>query len=156
MPRPRDETYVVDLCDAVLDRRGSRGHRFEFLRGDPGRSGRRACLPVDVYYPDLRLVVEYHERQHSEPVVLFDRRMTVSGVTRAEQRRLYDARRRSVLPDHDIAVVEFSYAELPHDGRKRLKRSEQDRLVALEVIRVRLAPFLQRAAARTTLESVTP
>lgn len=75
MPRPKDETYIIDLCDEVLGLKASRGHRFEFLRGDPGKNGRRACLPVDAYYAELNLVVEYHERQHSEPVSFFDRRI---------------------------------------------------------------------------------
>jgi len=44
-----DEFYVLDLCDRALAETGRRQHRFEWLLGDPGASGRRAGLPVDGY-----------------------------------------------------------------------------------------------------------
>jgi hypothetical protein len=56
-------------------------------------TGRARKLPVDGYWPTLGLVVEFQEKQHSEAVPLFDRRATVSGVPRGEQRRLYDRRK---------------------------------------------------------------
>jgi hypothetical protein len=90
-----DEAYVLSLCDEILGERGQRQHRFVWLRGDPGATGRRASLPVDAFYPSHALVVEYHERQHDAAVGLFDRRQMVSGVSRGEQRRRYDERRAS-------------------------------------------------------------
>ena len=75
MPRPKDETYIVDICDHILGLKASRGHRFDFLRGDPGKDGIRLPLPVDAYYVELDLVVEYHEHQHYEEVTLFDGRI---------------------------------------------------------------------------------
>lgn len=93
-----DESYLLDLCDTILGHRSHRQYRFDFLLGDPGKGGRRARLPVDGYYEPISLVVEVLEVQHSRPVPLFDRRMTLSGVTRGEQRRRYDARdRKSVV-----------------------------------------------------------
>lgn len=124
-----DEFYVIDLCDEVLGIRASRQHTFDFLRGDgtPGRT-----LPVDAYYPELNLVIEYRERQHTESVVFFDKKATVSGVNRAEQRCIYDQRRRDVLPNNGIRLVVISYSDLKHDRCKRLVR---DRLNDLAVIR---------------------
>ena len=81
---------MVDLCDAILREPASRQHRFDWLRlGDPGRDGRRRTLPVDAYYTGHRLVIEYRERQHEEPVAHFDKpdMLTVSGVHRGIQRR---------------------------------------------------------------------
>jgi hypothetical protein len=132
----RDEHYVIDLCDHVLGITASRQHRFAFLTGDPGRSGRCSLLPVDAYYEPLRLVVEYRERQHSEPVAFMDRRLTISGYGRGEQRRRYDDRRRIVLPQHGIRLVELDCAMFAHDGRKRLRR---DRAADELVIRSRVA-----------------
>ncbi len=34
---PKDEEYVIDVCDQVLGLVASRHHCFEFLRGDTGR-----------------------------------------------------------------------------------------------------------------------
>ena len=104
-----DESYVINLCDEVLGLTASRQHRFDFLRGDSRDGKQGVCLPVDAYYESLNLVVEYNERQHTESVKLFDNKPTVSGVSRGEQRRIYDERRRTVLPQHGINLVIISY-----------------------------------------------
>ena len=134
-----DEAWVIDLCDRVLGQKACRQHRFPFLLGDAGLSGRRASLPVDAYYPGLQLVVEYHERQHTEPVAFFDRRQTVSGMTRGEQRRRYDNLRRQVLPDHGYRLEIIEWRDLAHSASGRLLRSQSD----IEVIRKRLADLLE-------------
>lgn len=126
-----DEWYVINLCDEVLGLSASRQHTFDFLRGD-GTPGKK--LPVDAYYPKLNLVVEYRERQHTESVAFFDKKTTVSGVSRGEQRRIYDQRRRDVLPKHGIQLVEISYADLKHDNRKRLVRDRKNDLVVIRKI----------------------
>lgn len=123
-----DESYVLDLCDEVLNCKGKRQATFDFLRGDPYSSnpeGRK--LPVDAYYRELHLVVEYHERQHSEPVAHFDKpgTLTISGVDRGTQRALYDARRRTVLPRHGIVVVTIGYQDFQTKGN-RLVRTPSD------------------------------
>ncbi|MFG1372169.1 hypothetical protein V5F32_08345 [Xanthobacter oligotrophicus] len=119
-----DEAYVIDLCDRALGMKAYRQWRFPFLLGDPGRSGRRVRLPVDAYYPELGLVVEYHERQHDEPVPFFDRRITAAGIPRGEQRRIYDKRRRQVLPEQGLRLVVISFGDLSHDGAKRPLRGD--------------------------------
>lgn len=118
----RDEHYVLDICDQLLGIAAARQHRFPFLIGDPGKRGTCRQLPVDAYYPALCLAVEYRERQHTESVPFMDRRLTVSGCSRGEQRRRYDERRRVVLPQHGIRLVELDYSMFAHDGRKRLRR----------------------------------
>jgi hypothetical protein len=130
----RDEDYILDICDVVLERRALRQHCFSFLVGDTGRP-----LPVDAFYPDLKLVIEYRERQHSEAVPFFDKKVTVSGgISRGAQRVLYDQRRRDVLPKNGITLVELCYSEFLCGPRKRLKRiQEQD----IAVIRDRLRQF---------------
>jgi hypothetical protein len=132
----RDEAYILGLCDELLSCSGQRQHRFPFLCGDSGR-----CLPVDAFYPGLNLVIEYRERQHSEAVTFFDRRMTVSGVPRGEQRAIYDQRRREVLLAQGIRLIELSVTEFPHDGRKRLRRVRAE---DLKVLRQRLAGLTDR------------
>lgn len=108
----RRAAYVLDLCDEVLGARGSREHTFDWLLGDPNEHGRRARLRVDSYWQDQRLIVEVHESQHQEPTPLFDRRATLSGIGRADQRRLYDARRAEQIPLHGLRLVVVRFADL--------------------------------------------
>lgn len=126
----RDEVYVIDLCDEVLGMKSSRQHRFPFLLGDSGKT-----LPVDAYYEQLSLVVEYCERQHTEAVAFFDRKQTVSGVSRGEQRWIYDERRKEILPQHNIRLVNISYSDFDYDSQKRIVRNHQR---DLEIVRKKL------------------
>jgi hypothetical protein len=123
-----DEHYVLDLCDDVLGRIGLRQHRFDFLLGDPNAQGKCAKLPVDSYYPELNLVIEYKEQQHTKPNKHFDKPdlFTVSGVHRGEQRKIYDQRRLEVLPKQGIRVVEISYSDFEFDRNGRVLRSDGD------------------------------
>lgn len=130
-----DEAYVIDLCDAALGEAAIRQHRFDFLRGDGGSRGEGARLPVDAWYPAHNLVVEYRERQHSEAIAFFDRRTTVSGMGRGEQRALYDQRRRDVLADQGIGLVEIDFSMFAHDRAKRIIRQATDREVIERALR---------------------
>lgn len=120
--RDSDEKYVVDLCDEIIGKKSSRQHKFDFLKGDSGRK-----LPVDAFYEDLNLVIEYRERQHSEAVSHFDKphKITVSGVHRGEQRKIYDQRRRDLLPENGIKLFEIDYTQFEYDGRKRIVRDRE-------------------------------
>ena len=124
MKKVRDQTYVVDLCDEVLGRKALREHRFDFLRSDTTRR----MLPVDAYYPELKLVVEYHERQHTESVSFFNRTVAGGG-SRDEQRRHYDDLRRRLLPENGLNLEILSYDEFEHSKSKRLRRNPSDRTV---------------------------
>ena len=131
----RDEDYIIGLIDCFLGIKAIRQATFEFLRGDvrddakPGKKGMK--LPVDAYYRQLKLAVEYHELQHSEPVKFFDKpdKKTVSGVSRGEQRAIYDKRRRKVLPKHGIALEVLNYGQFECKSNKRLLRTENDQAV---------------------------
>jgi hypothetical protein len=105
-----DEHYIIGLCDDVLGEIGLRGHRFDFLRGDPGKRA-SVRLPVDAFYESRNLVIEYYEPQHSKAVPHFDKpnKITVSGVSRRKQREIYDQRRLTVLPQHGVAVIVLRY-----------------------------------------------
>ncbi|MFF9656942.1 hypothetical protein [Streptomyces griseoluteus] len=134
-----DEAYVVDLCNRILGETALPQHRFDWLLGDPGAGGRRVRLPVDAYWPGHRLVVEYRELQHDQPVPHFDKpdRLTVSGVHRGEQRALYDARREAEIPAHGLRLVVVRPADLDADGRGRLRRNEEADLAVLRKVLAR-------------------
>lgn len=118
-----DETYVLDLCDTILNAESLRQHKFDFLVGDSGKR-----LPVDGFYPALNLVIEFREYQHTNPVKHFDKpdKLTVSGVHRGLQRALYDARRREVLPKQGIKLIEINYTDLSNDGRRLIRDQRKD------------------------------
>jgi hypothetical protein len=140
--RPRaesDAAYVLDLCDELLEERGSREHSFEWLLGDPGKNGTRRKLPVDAYYPGHRLVIEYRERQHDEPNTHFDKPavMTVSGVHRGEQRRRYDERRDREIPANGLRLLVIKPDDLDATRRGRLRRVPEHDRHALGVMLLR-------------------
>ena len=113
-----DEYYIIDLCNEALGMKAEQQYKFPFLLGDSGRA-----LPVDAYYRELNLVIEYYERQHTEDVKFFNRRMTVSGVSRGEQRKIYDERRKTELPKHGIKLVVISYTDF---GTSETLKREHD------------------------------
>ena len=142
-PSTKDEHYVLDICDKVLKQVSSRQHKFDFLLGDTNSNGIAVRLPVDAYYENLYLVIEYRERQHTESVTFFDKpnRITVSGVHRGEQRKIYDDRRRKLIPKNGLTLIEISYTDFNYDNQKRIIRTEkQDR----EIIRKLLQAFVDR------------
>ncbi len=124
-----DEFYVIDLCDEVLGEAALRQHRFPWLVGDPSpKTGRTAGLPVDAYWPNRNLVVEFYERQHSEAVPFFDKpdRVTVSGVSRGEQRAMYDERRRQLVPQQGIRLVVITLEDFEHKRGKIVRDHDRD------------------------------
>lgn len=131
--KTNDEAYVIALCDELLGLTAFRQQKFDFLCGDVGKAGQRRRLPVDAYYDALNLVIEYREVQHTKAVAFFDKpkRVTISGVHRGEQRALYDQRRRELLPQHGITLIEISYADFDHDHRGRLLRNKESDLTVL-------------------------
>ena len=146
-----DEEYIVSLCNIVLERLASTQHRFCFLRGDKAirqngeiievlqEQGRK--LPVDAYYRELNLVIEYLEIQHFHPVPLFDNRITCSNVPRGEQRQIYDNRRRVRIPENGICLIELHYTDFNHHANtgSLIRNEALDKLV----IRRKLSQFLR-------------
>lgn len=128
-----DEAYVLDLCDEALGVPGSRQHRFDWLLGDRGKSGRRVRLPVDGYWAERQLVVEYRELQHDQPNRHFDKpdRLTVSGVHRGLQRAIYDQRRDELIPARGLRLVVIRPSDLAANKRGRLLRHQVEDLAAV-------------------------
>jgi len=127
----RDEHYIIDLCDDLIGLTGSRQHRFNFLLGDSGTK-----LPVDVYYEALKLVIEFNEQQHSKAVKHFDKpdKLTVSGVHRGEQRKIYDLRKRTVLPQNGINVLDIHYHDFECGSNGKIKRNKTSDIEILKNI----------------------
>jgi hypothetical protein len=107
---------------------------FDWLRGDPSAArplGTR--LPVDCYWPDLELVVEFQE-QHTRPSPFFDRRHTGSGVGRGEQRRIYDERKRLLIPTHGLHLVLIEKSAFVVESKRIVRDPARDIVVVREYL----------------------
>ncbi|MDQ3363908.1 MAG: hypothetical protein M3680_00545 [Myxococcota bacterium] len=107
----RIANYVLDLVETMLGP-AEREKRFEWALGDVSSStGRAAMLPFDAVWEDRMLIVEVDEDQHRESTPHFDKPgvMTVSGVDRGEQRKIYDARKRAAAADKGYLVVTLEW-----------------------------------------------
>ena len=129
----RDEYYVLELCKKVLGQRMSHQATFEWLLGDPSlKSGKQKPLPVDGYWPDEEIVVEYHERQHSEEVPFFDSKITASGMSRGEQRKIYDARKAQELVKNGKKLVIIDYRDFGNGKTPKIVRNFPEDLKVVE------------------------
>jgi hypothetical protein len=123
-----DEYYVLNLCDSILKEKASRQHTFPFLLGDFHKDKiSRTKLPLDAFYKNLNLVIEYREKQHTEEVSHFDKPAikTVSGVSRGEQRKIYDERRRAILKRKNINLIEINYYAFAYDSKMEIIRDKE-------------------------------
>jgi len=111
-----DEFYLVNLCDELLKQKASRKHTFETLVGRLHKKGKgRTKLPLDAYYEDLKLVIEFFEKEDSE-----------AGTERAAQRKFYDQRKKDVLEKKKISLIEINYALFECNENDRLVRNKEN------------------------------
>lgn len=133
--KQRDEHYVMELCAEVLGMPYAGQQTFDWLLGEPSlKSGKRKALPVDGYFEELGLVVEYHERQHSESVPLFDNKVTSTGMLRGEQRKLYDARRAELIPQHGLTLLIIDYRDFENEKGKIVRDPGNDRQIVAALL----------------------
>lgn len=131
-----DQRYVTSLLVELLGSAHTE-RRFDWARGD----GRRpdavgSMLPFDAVWEGRRLIVEVDERQHTEAVEFFDKpdRLTVSGVHRGEQRRMYDERKVRLARERGYTVVRIPTAALAQRGRRLAQDRVGDRKVILRLL----------------------
>jgi len=114
----------VGLLVEILGEQPERGKRFPWALGDvSAKTGRALQLPFDAVWESRRLIVEVDEDQHRKPAPFFDHpeRTTVSGVTRSEQRPLYDERKRSAARREGYRVL-----VVPWDESRKVRRRDRD------------------------------
>ena len=123
----RDEQrYCLQLVQETLGGEPFKEEKtFDFLRGDPTpKRPEGTKLPVDGYFPGLKLAVEYREKQHrGQGPKLWDKRITATGVDRKTQREIYDRRREEVLPRRGIKLL------IVHDNELSFNKEEDMRLL---------------------------
>lgn len=111
----RTSEYVIGLLEELLGDAADREKRFPWALGDPNAAGHQVRLPFDAVWERRRLVVEVDESQHRESVRFWDKpdRLTVSGVSRGQQRRIYDERKREGARAQGYVVVEIPWDRRP-------------------------------------------
>ena len=124
-----DENYLIQIIDELLENTGSRKHTFDFLLGDLHQNGKkRTELPIDVYYKHKRLALEFI--QHPEVIKNFDpvkeNKLTVSGITRAEQRIKYYKRKKKTLEERSTNFIEIPLERFENDKSFKLKRNKDN------------------------------
>lgn len=128
MLKDADASYILNLCDLLLEETSFRNYRFPFLVGDRGKA-----LPVAAYYSTLNLVIEYHEGPYQGyPGV------SAANSGRSNELYRYGQRKRDVLLEQGISLVELYAADFTHDARGRLKRFSEP---VRSVLQPRLEPF---------------
>lgn len=71
----------------------------------------------------------FQEEQHTESVPIFDRRATVSGVPRSEQRRLCNLRRAELIPAHGLRLVVIHKSEFEVRRDRVIRSLDRDTAV---------------------------
>lgn len=121
-----DENYILELCDELLGVKSTRQHTFGFLKGDLHQNGSsRTKLPLDAYFHKLKLVLDFVDRPYSEEKAEEMERLTVSGVTRAEQRKIYRERKRTELKTKNLLLIELDTAAFELDEDQKIVRNDE-------------------------------
>ncbi|MEO9249329.1 hypothetical protein ABDK96_16755 [Citricoccus nitrophenolicus] len=127
----RDEHYILDLCDQLLGP-GEQQKRFDWLTGDPSlTTGKKTRLPLDGYWDSFRLAIEFQEKQHFESVPFWDQKLTASGMSRGEQRKVYDRRKVEQTAEHGVRLLHIRQDAFPMSKGKIDRDPERD----LDIVR---------------------
>ena len=126
----RTADYVIKLVEEIIGEKAAREQRFPWAQGDPStRTRRAAMLPFDAVWESRKLIVEIDEDQHREATPHFDKpdRLTVSGVHRGHQRRIYDERRRAAAVREGYTLVALAWPRRrrrdPGGDRQEVRRA---------------------------------
>jgi hypothetical protein len=113
--------YVLSLVEEILGEAAEREKRFAWAVGDPSaKTGRCVELPFDAVWASRRLIVEIDEDQHRRSVAFWDKPdvPTVSGVSRGEQRAIYDGRKRAAARERGFTVIGIPWERRPPPERR--------------------------------------
>jgi Spy/CpxP family protein refolding chaperone len=124
-----DEVYLMALIDELLDATGSRKHTFDYLLGDLHQNGKtRTELAIDLYYPKLNLALEIveHPDRMKNAIEAKEEKLTVSGITRSEQRLKYYNRKKKVLKEKDKNFIEIPLEKFDVDDTLRIVRDKEN------------------------------
>ncbi len=123
-----DENYLVDLCDKLLGREASRQHTFDELVGNLHKRGKkRTKLPLDAYYKDLKLVLEFHKPLETDMEGLDEKEKS-----RLTQMKYYNKLKKTTVLEKEMSYIEVHYTSFETDDNNRLLRNTENDLLVLK------------------------
>lgn len=126
-----DETYLINLCDELLEQKASRKHTFETIVGKLHKRGKgRTKLPLDAYYEGLKLVIEFFEKNVSDDDSENSRMIDKKEQERITQRNYYDQLKKEGVLKKKLRLIEINYSMFECNTDDKLVRNiENDKLV---------------------------
>ena len=126
-----DEFYLVSLCDELLGQEASRKHTFDTLVGNLHKRGKeRTKLPLDAYYEDLKLVVEFFRKNE----VLED--LDDKEQARINQIKHYDQLKKKAILKKDLRLMQINYASFEcGEINKLIRNTEHDKQILRGVLK---------------------
>lgn len=118
-----DEFYLVNLCDELLEQKASRKHTFDTVVGNLHKRGKgRTKLPLDAYYKDLKLVIEFFRKSDEVLDELEQARIT--------QIKRYNEIKKKAILKKNLRLLAINYASFEHDEtNKIIRNTEEDKLI---------------------------
>ncbi|WP_430411725.1 hypothetical protein [Kordia sp.] len=126
-----DENYLLDLCDELLAKKASRKHTFDTLVGNLHKRGKgRTKLPLDAYYENLKLVIEFF--QNNKPFEELDEKEQA----RITQIKYYDELKKEAVLKKRFRYMKINYAQFECDENgKLIRNTENDTIVLKEILK---------------------
>ncbi len=126
-----DENYLINLCDELLGKEAARKHTFDTLVGNLHKRGKgRTKLPLDAYYKDLKLVIEFF--QTNKPVEELDEKEQA----RIAQIKYYDELKKEAVLAKSMRYMKINFAQFEcNETNKLIRNTENDTLVLKGILK---------------------
>lgn len=126
-----DEFYLVNLCDELLHHKASRKHTFDTLVGNLHKRGKgRTKLPLNAYYEDLKLVIEFHRK--SEAID----KLSTKEQERIAQIKYYNQLKKKAILKKNLQLIEINYASFEcNKANKLIRNTEADKHILKNMLK---------------------
>ncbi|WP_298426846.1 hypothetical protein [uncultured Kordia sp.] len=126
-----DENYLLDMCDELLDQKASRKHTFDTLVGNLHKRGKgRTKLPLDAYYKDLKLVIEFFQKEKN-----FED-LDEKEQARITQIKYYDELKKEAVLNKKFRYMKINYAQFEcNENGKLIRNTENDTIVLKNILK---------------------
>ncbi|WP_162819720.1 hypothetical protein [Kordia sp. SMS9] len=126
-----DENYLLDVCDELLAQKASRKHTFDTLVGNLHKRGKgRTKLPLDAYYKDSKLVIEFFQKEKN-----FED-LDEKEQARVTQIKYYDELKKEAVLNKRFRYMKINFAQFECDENgKLIRNTENDTTVLKEMLK---------------------